>query len=155
MAKSTKPTASQSAGYKNPPKHTQWKKGQSGNPAGKPKKSDSIKAKLNLLAGKEIVVIENGTQVLMTQDEAMLVAVFMKAMKGDMTAVKFVTENLSSDEVQVAHAPPLKITPDDINVLKHRADWIGFLEQAAAELAAESENTNQTEENQDDDDDAF
>jgi len=155
MAKSTKPTGSQGPGYKNPPKNTQWKKGQSGNPSGKPKKAASIEAKLKRLASKEIVVIENGTQVSMTQDEAMLVAVLMKAMKGDMTAVKFVTENLSSDEGQVAQAPALKVTPDDIKVLKHRADWVGIMEQAEAELAAESENTNQTEEDQDDDDDAF
>lgn len=131
-------------GYKNPPKQSQWKKGQSGNPSGKPKKAASIEAKLKKLAAKEIVVIENGTQVSMTQDEAMLVAVLMKAMKGDMAAVKFVTQTLGSGETTTAQSPTLKLTADDLKVLEHRADWMAVLEAARAQMAADAEDATDT-----------
>lgn len=35
-------------GYKKPPKKTQWKKGQSGNPSGRPKKSDKDDADIGM-----------------------------------------------------------------------------------------------------------
>lgn len=56
MVKGMKTTDDDSVGYKNPPKDTQWKPGQSGNPSGKKKKEVSIADKLKKLAAKEIVV---------------------------------------------------------------------------------------------------
>ncbi len=148
MVKKSNPKDNNGTGYGNPPKKSQWKKGQSGNPAGKPKKSASIEAKLKMLAKKEIVVIENGTQVSMTQDEAMLVAVLMKAMKGDMAAVKFVTQTLADDDSSEAQIPSLKLTCEDLNVLKTRADWIGILEQAEAEMDGAAAITHENKETQ-------
>ncbi|MDI3337933.1 DUF5681 domain-containing protein [Defluviimonas aestuarii] len=144
MAKKTTTEGSKGVGYKNPPKHTQWKKGQSGHPSGKPTKSESLEAKLKKLAGKEIVVIQNGTPVSMTQDEAMLVAVLMKAMKGDMAAVKFVADKLGSGDASVTEPPALKVTAADLKVLEHRADWIGILEEAKAQLAEDEGDTTVT-----------
>ena len=139
------------SGYKKPPKHSQWKKGQSG----KPKKEASIEAKLKKLAAKEIVVYENGIAVSMTQDEAMLVAVFMKAMKGDMAAVKFVTENLATDSQHVSKATELRITPGDLEVLENRVDWIGILEDAKAEVQGDDPEETSNEKEIDDENDAF
>ncbi len=150
MAKQPTSSGNKGAGYKNPPKHTQWKKGESVNPSGKTTKSASIEAKLKKLAAKEIVVIQNGTPVAMSQDEAMLVAVLMKAMKGDMTAVKFVTATLGSDGAQVAEKPALTVAAADLMVLKHRADWIGILEEARAELTGDSRDTTEPKETEDD-----
>lgn len=149
MAKKPTPAGSAAPGYKNPPKHTRWKKGQSGNPSGKATKSASIEAKLKKLAAKEIVVTENGMPVSMTKDEAMLVAVLMKAMKGDMAAVKFVTETLSSGETTSVQNPTLKVTPADLKVLKHRADWIGILEEARAQVVKDQDDAARTGENSD------
>ena len=143
------------SGYKNPPQHSQWKKGQSGNPSGKPKKAASIEAKLKKLAAKEIVVYENGTAVSMSQDEAMLVAVFMKAMKGDMTAVKFITETLSHDGDQ-AHKPlSLSITPDDLKVLENRLLWVETLQEARAQVHGDNPDETSIEEEKDDENDTF
>jgi hypothetical protein len=44
MAKRKQQTDTQKAGYRNPPKHSQFKKGQSGNPAGRPLGSGSLAA---------------------------------------------------------------------------------------------------------------
>ena len=67
-------------GYSKPPKHTQWQKGQSGNPSGKKKKEQSLFDELKKLSAKEIVVQQNGVSVTMTQGKAMLAATFHKAM---------------------------------------------------------------------------
>jgi len=152
MAKKSTPASGKGSGYKNPPQHSQWKKGQSGNPSGKTSKPASIEAKLKKLAAEEIVVIKNGTPVSMTQDEAMLVAVLMKAMKGDMAAVKFVTETLGSGETTSVQPPSLKVTAADLMVLQHRADWMGILEEARVHLAEDEGDTTGTGET---DHDAF
>ncbi|MEL7398340.1 MAG: DUF5681 domain-containing protein [Pseudomonadota bacterium] len=69
-------------GYAKPPKHTQYKKGQSGNPSGKSKKAASTEAKLKKLLKGEIAVNKSGTHVTMTQEDVMLQALVNKAMKG-------------------------------------------------------------------------
>lgn len=149
MAKKPTGTGSKGSGYKNPPRHSQWKKGQSGNPSGKTSKPVSIEAKLKMLAAEEIVVIKNGTPVSMTQDEAMLVAVLMKAMKGDMAAVKFVTGTLGSGETTAVQPHSLKVTAADLKVLENRAAWMGILEAARAQVAEDQDDTTGTGENDD------
>ncbi|MDI3334793.1 DUF5681 domain-containing protein [Defluviimonas aestuarii] len=52
MAKKSTPASGKGSGYKNPPQHSQWKKGQSGNPSGKTSKPASIEAKLKKLAAE-------------------------------------------------------------------------------------------------------
>ncbi len=147
--KSTK-TSSKGTGYKKPPMHSQWKKGQSGNPSGKPKKEPSLNAKLKNLAAKEIVVTENGKKVSMTQDEAMLVAVLMKAMKGDMAAVKFVFEQLGAGEEALLSPPAMKLGPEDMEVLNNRITWLEIRDKELAEIEASaplSENMQEDTEN--------
>jgi len=77
-------------GYGKPPKHTQWQKGQSGNPSGKKKKEQSLFDELKKLSAKEIVVQQNGVSVMMTQGKAMLTAALNKAMNGDLGSIKFI-----------------------------------------------------------------
>ena len=117
-----------------PPKHSQWKKGQSGNPSGKRKKTVSLQAKLAKLAGEEIALNYNGSATSMSRDLAMLHAVLQKAMKGDQPSVRYVTDMLDRGENQPVAQPKLKITAGDINVLSTRADWVGLLEEVKAEL---------------------
>jgi hypothetical protein len=76
-------------GYGRPPKKTQFKKGQTGNPKGRPKKSKDIADTFKRLAD-EIVTIREGNQIReLSTREAALFAQVAKAMKGDQTA--FVT----------------------------------------------------------------
>jgi hypothetical protein len=63
----------------NPPKHTQFKKGQSGNPKGRPKLPDISEALAKILADEK-----DGTTAL----EATLMALRSKAVKGDIRAAE-------------------------------------------------------------------
>ena len=93
-------------GYKKPPKHTQWKKGQSGNPSGKKKKAESLHDIMRRLVGQEVIAQKNDVQMSMTKGEAMLTAIFGKAMKGDLACAKFLHGELGVDSTQGNSQPP-------------------------------------------------
>lgn len=59
-------------GYKKPPAHKRFKKGQSGNPKGRPKNSKNIRNMLRDILNETIPVTENGQSRLMTKREALL-----------------------------------------------------------------------------------
>lgn len=67
------------SGYADPPKHTRFKKGQSGNPAGKPKKLPEID---DLLA--EVLGEEDGKSTA----RDILIALAVRAKKGDTRAAE-------------------------------------------------------------------
>ena len=72
--------------YKNPPKATQFKKGQSGNPKGRPPKKQS---KPNTLAEdliqelqSEVLVNQNGEVTRITKQRALIAAILTTAING-------------------------------------------------------------------------
>jgi hypothetical protein len=153
MTKKSKTTDHDSVGYKKPPKATQWQKGQSGNPSGKSNKPDSVAGKLKKLAAKEIIVNQNGSAVVMTQEDTMLQAVFTKAMKGDLASTKFVTEQIGLELSGLPMAAQLVPTEADLAVLQTHADWVAVLELAKTDVenVAASETLNEGDDHDDPD----
>lgn len=125
-------------GYGRPPKQTQWKPGQSGNPSGKTKKAESIEATLKKLAAKEIVVHDQGVPVTMTQQEAMCSTIYLKAMKGDIQSAKLITSYLASAEKGQLPPMPYELSPADLAAIETYADWVWVKEQAASELQSQT-----------------
>lgn len=75
-------------GYKNPPKHTQFKKGQSGNPKGRPKSARGLKTDLKAeLIGKMNIRV-NGEDVSGTKQQLMLRTLTVRAASGDISATR-------------------------------------------------------------------
>jgi hypothetical protein len=138
-------------GKAKPPKHTQWKKGHSGNPSGKKKKEETLRDKLKSLLKEEIVLHQNGSPVAMQQDDAMLLAQVRKAInKGDTAAFKAIFEIAESKNTESAAPHNLKISTADIAVLETHADWVGIVEDAKSRKAADADDDTASQECTDD-----
>jgi hypothetical protein len=70
-------------GYKNPPKHTQFKKGQSGNPSGRPKKDFSIADYVKKISKRKVKISVGGKTRTVTYGEALLEKHFGLAANGN------------------------------------------------------------------------
>ena len=73
-------------GHRKPPASGQFKKGQSGNPRGRPKGSRNLKTDLAAISQRAISVRENGKTRRMSQQRAMLLSAYNKAINGDQRA---------------------------------------------------------------------
>lgn len=71
------------AGYKDPPKHAQFKKGQSGNPNGRPKGTRNLKTDLLEELSEKIPITERGKQRKVSKQRAMIKALMANAVQGD------------------------------------------------------------------------
>lgn len=104
-------------GFGKPPKHTQFKKGQSGNPSGRPRGSLSFASILNNALFEKVIVNESGQKLTKTKLEVMLIQALNKAVAGDLKAAQFISSfapvidklnhenNLSADQVMdINHA---------------------------------------------------
>jgi len=88
LASRKRQPADNSAGYGRPPKATQFKKGQSGNPRGRPKGSRPVGAVLQEILGQRIAVTENGKTRRLPALEVMLRRLANDAMRSEPVALK-------------------------------------------------------------------
>jgi hypothetical protein len=75
-------------GYRRPPKSTQFKKGKSGNPKGRPTGSKNVASVLLDIIGQKITVTENGRTRRVPAVEVMLRRLANDAMRNDPRALK-------------------------------------------------------------------
>ena len=104
-------------GYRKPPKHRQFKPGQTGNPRGRPKGAKNEATILReLLDVKKLEVRERGRARAVTVREAILLPVIEDALKGSTKSAAFILNRyglMVSGEIQ--HA---ELTGDDQAVLE-------------------------------------
>jgi len=77
-------------GYGKPPKHGQFKKGQSGNPKGRPKGSKSLRTRLLEELDRKIIVSEGGERRLVSKKHAIILRIVDAALKGDRHAIRMI-----------------------------------------------------------------
>ena len=77
-------------GYRRPPKHSQFQKGQSGNPKGRQKGSRDLASDLADELNERISVLEGGKRRTVTKQRAMLKALSNEAMKGNTKAMSLI-----------------------------------------------------------------
>lgn len=105
-------------GYMLPPKASQFKKGQSGNPKGRKNGAVGLSTIIRKSAKERVTVQENGTRKSMTKSEAAIKQLFNKAMSGDQRAIKLMADlmNLHTAGAEPA-APRFTLTGADRAVL--------------------------------------
>ena len=97
-------------GYKSPPEHTRFKKGQSGNPRGRAKGQCNLKTDLVAEMSEVIQVNENGAPRRITKQRALLKAITARAIGGDGRAANLVLNlmlRLLDPQAEAPIEPPL------------------------------------------------
>lgn len=81
-------------GYRNPPRKSRFKPGQSGNPKGRPKHSSNIAVEILRELKQPVTVRENGRERVLTKGAALAKAVVSRALAGDARAFQFLMNAL-------------------------------------------------------------
>jgi hypothetical protein len=85
-------------GYKKPPRHTQFKPGQSGNPKGRPKKAATLPDVFSKELRKQVPIINNGKRKKVSMLEAIVKQHLNKAANGDSKAAAIVLNHLKENK---------------------------------------------------------
>jgi Family of unknown function (DUF5681) len=86
----------QAANYRKPPEHTRFKKGQSGNPHGRPAKN--LPALLAAALSEKVTVTENGKRRQVTKREAVIAQLVNKSASAELRATKMLIDMLRDIE---------------------------------------------------------
>ena len=126
MASRKRKSPDTAVGYGRPPKATQFKKGQSGNPKGRPKGSRPVGAVLQEILGQRIAVTENGRTRRLPALEVMLRRLANDAMRSEPVALKLMLSLFD----RYGESPEAGIRLDEV-LAEDRAILANFLKQPA------------------------
>lgn len=84
-------------GYKRPPKQSQFQKGQSGNPSGRPKEPTTFLASFNKQLSKDVKVIKDGKEYRITGLSAVSQKCMNMILTGDYKSMKLFLDKLAKD----------------------------------------------------------
>jgi hypothetical protein len=79
-------------GYGKPPRHTRFKKGQSGNPKGRPKGSQNLTTLLSEALNERVIVTENGGRRRITMRQAIIKQLVKRSATADWRAMKILLD---------------------------------------------------------------
>ena len=119
-------------GYGKPPKSAQWKKGQSGNPKGRPRRDRNISALLATLLAQRIVVRTGKTTRRRTRLEHLVHRLFERALEGDPRLMKMALDEARKDEAR-GEKDASEMGPADREVIEALCRRLAGGERAAAE----------------------
>jgi hypothetical protein len=114
--KKTKRKADYEVGYGKPPKHSRFKKGQSGNPKGRPEGTRNFKSDVLAMLRSRITINKDGKPRKVTAQQAYVMRLMEKALKGDaraMSEFRVLAQTFNNEEMPQAD----NLTGDDVAVL--------------------------------------
>ena len=112
-------TENEEIGYGKPPKHTQFRKGVSGNPKGRPKGSRNLATVLARALREKVVVNENGRRRTVSKFDAAVAQLVNKSASGDLVALRQLMALAGSVENQAIDAPQRILSEADNKVVQN------------------------------------
>jgi Family of unknown function (DUF5681) len=91
-------------GYGKPPHHTRFRKGQSGNPQGRPKGSQNLTTLLSEALNERVIVAENGGRRKITMRQAIIKQLVKRSATADLRAIKILLDMVRDIEGQTEPA---------------------------------------------------
>ena len=107
------------ANYRKPPLHTRFKKGQSGNPRGRPVKN--LAGLLAAALNEKVTVTENGKRRKITKREAVIAQLVNKSASAELRATKMLIDMMKDVERKAGEVDPPephRFAPADEEVIK-------------------------------------
>lgn len=127
-------------GYRNPPKKTRFKKGQSGNPGGRPKGSKPFLTIFGDAMKRQVHMKKGGKTKTVTTKEALIETLVAKALSGDIKALFRLIDLAGDHEAWVAMKEQSGTLSDaDIEILESEAEFVERVRNAREATKAEKE----------------
>lgn len=108
-------------GYGKPPKYTRFQKGRSGNPSGKRKGTESVKAVVMQVLDQRIPVRKNGKLTRVTNRRAIVLKELQLAQQGDRAARKTIFDLMFRYDQELADRPVEQDLDEEDSALLDRA----------------------------------
>jgi hypothetical protein len=94
----------QKKAYRCPPKHTQFKPGQSGNPKGRPKGRKNFSTLLDKELNKKVTITRDGKKIRVTKKEVLVTQLVNEAAKGKRSYMEMLIRLMQSQEAAMQEA---------------------------------------------------
>ncbi|WP_298021691.1 DUF5681 domain-containing protein [uncultured Parasphingopyxis sp.] len=103
---------------------TRFRKGQSGNPRGRPKKRRPHNSAFDIIFDKRLTVTQNGKERELTIDEALELQTYQAALKGSRMAIRKVLKMIEKREAALAktHRPEARAITTEAHYTSDNAD---------------------------------
>lgn len=120
-------------GYGKPPKKSQFQPGETGNAGGRPKGQKTLNKAVQQLCEELVSVTENGQIKQMTKIDIAVSALFAKASKGNVQAIKLLLGLKAEAETAADPTVGDGLSIEEKNVLLGEANWLALVQQAHQE----------------------
>jgi hypothetical protein len=132
-------------GFKKPPTHTQFKKGQSGNPKGRPKGSTNLKTEINKVFDERIPVQRGGRQRFITGKRAVLTKIRNAGINGDGASLRLSVRLMEMADAEAPIVTTLFESADDVALLHSVLRDQGLLLEASTPASSSDTKSNSEE----------
>ena len=116
-------------GYGKPPRHSQFVKGQSGNPRGRPPGAKNLKTLLNKALNELVIVTENGGRRKVSKRRAIVTQLVNRSAAADLRATKLRFDIVRENERRTEPASPETRRVQRGGSEGARADQVAILER--------------------------
>jgi len=104
-------------GYKRPPRSTQFQKGHSGNPKGRPRNSGNFKTDLLQVMGQTVFITENGQRRAVSGSRAVFIKLLHDALRGDAKALANLTAHLLKHDFDADTRPEAELVSENDRII--------------------------------------